>query len=129
MYYIVRTNNRSPEILFGVIGMERKRNRSRRIGQRLGRPGRAILRILALTAVLMIFWMVGSPLAESRPSQFEAMPIVTVEKGDTLWALAAQVAKPDEDIRDVVGRLMEINRLTSPSLRPGQILYLPPTGR
>ena len=52
--------------------------------------------------------------------EYQYMQIV-VEPGDTLWSIAkAQV--PDEDPRNVVGSIRELNQLSSADIYPGQIL-------
>jgi nucleoid-associated protein YgaU len=49
---------------------------------------------------------------------------VVVESGDTLWSIATSVAG-DDDVRNVVARIRELNRLDSAALIPGQVLQLP----
>jgi nucleoid-associated protein YgaU len=49
---------------------------------------------------------------------------VVVEPGDTLWSIAASAADGD-DVRDVVDRIQELNRLEGSGLVPGQVLLLP----
>lgn len=48
----------------------------------------------------------------------------TVQQGDTLWAIAAELA-PNSDPRDYVANLVELNQLTSANVIPGQDLILP----
>jgi nucleoid-associated protein YgaU len=49
---------------------------------------------------------------------------VVVEPGDTLWSIAESVAG-GADVRDVVDRIQELNRLEGSMLVPGQVLQLP----
>lgn len=49
---------------------------------------------------------------------------VVVHQGDTLWSIAASVAG-DDDVRDVVDRIREVNGLRGSDLIPGQVLALP----
>ena len=49
---------------------------------------------------------------------------VVVEPGDTLWSIAESVAD-EADVRVVVDRIQELNRLEGSSLVPGQVLQLP----
>lgn len=46
---------------------------------------------------------------------------VVVQPGDTLWSIA-RVQVPDEDPRDVVGSMRELNQLDSADIFPGQVL-------
>jgi Tfp pilus assembly protein FimV len=56
-----------------------------------------------------------------------ATEVVThaVQSGETLWQIAASVAAPGEDVRDVVLGLQELNGLADASLQAGQVLLLP----
>ena len=49
---------------------------------------------------------------------------VVVQPGDTLWSIARGAAGTD-DVREVVGRIQELNGLRSTVLVPGQVLELP----
>lgn len=48
----------------------------------------------------------------------------SVHAGDTLWKIAAELA-PNEDPRDFIAELVELNQLTSASVTPGQQLLVP----
>jgi LysM repeat protein len=49
---------------------------------------------------------------------------VVVQQGDSLWAIAARIA-PNQDPRDVVGKLESRNHLRGSTVKVGQILQLP----
>jgi hypothetical protein len=63
----------------------------------------------------------GSVAAAAVPS---AQQVVVVERGQTLWSLARELA-PDADPREVVQRLQAANRLETAGLAVGQRLVLP----
>ncbi|HHT91052.1 MAG: LysM peptidoglycan-binding domain-containing protein [Bacillota bacterium] len=46
---------------------------------------------------------------------------VAVQPGDTLWSIAKSQV-PNEDPRDVVGLMRELNQLDSADIFPGQVL-------
>lgn len=46
---------------------------------------------------------------------------VTVQPGDTLWSIA-KTQVPNEDPRDVVGSMRDLNALASADIFPGQVL-------
>ncbi len=48
----------------------------------------------------------------------------SVHQGETLWSIANAVA-PDQDPREYVAALVELNRLETANLTPGQDLILP----
>lgn len=62
----------------------------------------------------------------SEPPDMETVTYVaTVEAGDTVWDLAARLAMPEDDIRDVVRLIKEQNGITdAAALRPGQTLVV-----
>ena len=49
---------------------------------------------------------------------------VTVQAGESLWQLAAQIA-PSADPRDVVSDIVHLNQLSSAIVHPGQTLAIP----
>ena len=60
-----------------------------------------------------------------KPDSYALQPVVA-HQGDTLWQIAARHTRPDEDVRDVIGRIMEANGLQSASsLQVGQRLVVP----
>ena len=91
---------------------------------RLTRRGRVLL-LTALVAVLFGAFSLGRSVSEAAaPGDEPAAAVVTVEQGDSLWTLARRVA-PDNDPRDVVAQIRDLNDLTSAGLVPGQQLVLP----
>ncbi|MCC2661621.1 MAG: hypothetical protein K0R37_2395 [Arthrobacter sp.] len=49
---------------------------------------------------------------------------VTVQPGESLWAIAASVA-PERDPRDVVTDIIQLNNLEAARVVPGQALFIP----
>lgn len=50
---------------------------------------------------------------------------VTVASGDTLWDIAGRHTEPKEDVREVMFRIAQANKLQSKDLQPGQVLKVP----
>ena len=93
---------------------------------RLTRRGRVLL-LAALVAVLFGAFSLGRSASQAAPPS--AAPVaeqqhVTVQQGDSLWTLARRIA-PDNDPREVVAMIRDLNGLSSARLRPGQQLVLP----
>jgi nucleoid-associated protein YgaU len=57
----------------------------------------------------------------TAPAGYET---VVVQRGDTLWGLAAQ-RYPGEDVRLKVGEIERLNSLNGPELQTGQTLKVP----
>jgi hypothetical protein len=49
---------------------------------------------------------------------------VTVQPGESLWAIAGSVA-PERDPRDVVADIVQLNNLEAARVLPGQTLFVP----
>ena len=87
----------------------------RRFVQRVG--------ILAVAAVAVTGFITGQA-AGANGSAAATSEHYSVHQGDTLWSIADTVA-PNQDPRDYVASLVELNRLETASLTPGQDLILP----
>jgi hypothetical protein len=86
----------------------------RRFAQRLG---------MLAVAGFAIFGFIFGQVANATDAQAEQV-YYSVSAGDTLWKIASQQA-PDQDPRDFIAQLVELNKLTSASVTPGQRLLLP----
>lgn len=110
---------------------DRTRPAPRTLGDRLGlaglrltRRGRAVLVLLAMLVVApMVTW--GATAVASAPGEPTEVRVHAVQPGETLWGFAQQVAEPGEDVRQVVGRLQDLNQMSSGALRVGELLLLP----
>lgn len=50
---------------------------------------------------------------------------VIVDEGDTLWSIATEHLGHKEDIREVVFRICETNKIADSNIYPGQVLQVP----
>lgn len=95
---------------------------------RLTRRGRVVV-LAVLVAVLFAAFSLGRSASQASPptglsSPAPAQNIVTVQAGESLWTMAQRVA-PDNDPREVVAQIRDLNGLASAQLVPGQQLLLP----
>lgn len=92
---------------------------------RLTRRGRLVV-TLALLAVLLgvLLATAGRSVATDEAGAAAATHTVVVERGDTLWGIAAAVAG-DRDLREVVHEIERLNSLPGPELVEGQALAVP----
>lgn len=72
--------------------------------------------LLAISAIFLLF-------AESR-ADFEAIQVVVVKPGDTLWSIAVRCA-PEEDPRRTIAAVQALNDLDTLRIMPGQELLVP----
>mgnify|MGYP000076639513 CR=1 FL=1 len=99
----------------GVLGLD---------GLRLTARGRFVLALAALLlAAPLGLWGVSA--VAGSPHEPVPVQLHTVAPGETLWQYAEQVAGPDQDLRDVVADLRDLNGLRSSELRVGQLVVLP----
>lgn len=92
---------------------------------RLTRRGRAVLLVLA--ALPLVLWLLFAQLnggAATGSLEGGAVPIVVVEPGESLWALAERIA-PGSDPRDVIDAIVAFNHLGSADVMAGQQLGIP----
>ena len=50
---------------------------------------------------------------------------VTVAEGETLWEIAGRHTEAREDVREVIFRIEQANKLISKHIYPGQVLKVP----
>lgn len=96
---------------------------------RLTRRGRVA--VVGLFAVLSLGGFVLGAKAtnwamaqETTSAGHAGLPWVIVEKGDTLWTIAAAIS-PGDDPTAVAEEIKRLNGLESSLIRPGGRLYLP----
>lgn len=91
---------------------------------RLTRRGRRVVAALA-SVVAIGMGIAGGQAVAAGPTQALEVVSYTVQPGDTLWHVAADVALPGEDVRDVIVELQNLNALPRAELTAGQRLVLP----
>jgi nucleoid-associated protein YgaU len=91
--------------------------RSPHLGQLL--VSRMLVLGLAVTAVFLL--LTSAEADEPPPPAVEHV----VTSGETLWAIASQVAEEGADLRPVVSRIQRMNGLDGATIQPGQVLLLP----
>ena len=92
---------------------------------RLTRRGRLVVTLLFVLALTVLATVFG---ATSAATGEAGTPVptrtVVVHEGDTLWAIAGEVAAPG-DVREMVHRIQELNALPGSGLTLGQELAVP----
>jgi hypothetical protein len=94
---------------------------------RLTRRGR----IVVLAFFLLLTTVAGAFLATASRASDGAegpAPTVVVEQYDTLWSIAERVA-PDRAPRAVIWEIRRLNGIVDYTVRPGEVLTLPPRSR
>ncbi|HET7530523.1 MAG TPA: LysM peptidoglycan-binding domain-containing protein [Mycobacteriales bacterium] len=92
---------------------------------RLTRRGRLAVVLGVLALMVVGFSATGHVPSQAAPSAVrEHARTVTVEPGESLWAVAVRIA-PHADPRLVVARIVEINHLPGATVSAGQQLVVP----
>ncbi len=91
----------------------------------LTRRGRILL-LAVLVSVLFGAFSLGRAGSQAAPEALPAAALeqMTVQPGESLWAVAARIA-PDNDPREVIAQIRRLNDLSDSTLRVGQQLLLP----
>ena len=96
-----------------------------RTAVRLTRRGRLVLVFAFLSlAVALMIPMAGFATASLTGGTPEPVRVIEVGPGDTLYAIAAELAEPGE-IREMVHRIQELNSLPGAQIDEGQKLAVP----
>ena len=111
----------------GAVRVPAVPERPRRAPLHLTRRGRLVVVVLALL-VVVAGSLVATRAAAAGPSSGIEVQRYVVSPGDTLWEIATGVARPGEDLRDVVQRIEVLNDMTSASVIAGQEILLPVAG-
>ncbi|GAB3683822.1 LysM peptidoglycan-binding domain-containing protein [Angustibacter aerolatus] len=91
----------------------------------LTRRGRLVVLALLLAVAAAVSVLAGgTSLAGTSVGERPAVRYVTVQPGETLWAIAGTVA-PHVDRRDTVQQIAELNALGDSGLQAGQRLAVP----
>ena len=85
---------------------------------------RALLLGLLVVTVTGALLLVLEEKAVGAAGQQETESVL-VAPGDTLWEIADRFSPESVDLREVVQELVQLNRLESKVLRPGQVLQVP----
>ena len=105
------------------------------LGQSVSRPRSTVRltrrgRIVVVVAALLVAFAVGvfvtaaGSVATQRPGTPEPTRIVQVGSGDTLWAIASELADGG-DVRSMMEEIKQLNALDSSDLQAGQRLVVP----
>ncbi|CAI3795734.1 LysM peptidoglycan-binding domain-containing protein [Pseudarthrobacter sp. MM222] len=105
--------------------------RARQAPLRLTRRGRFVfigVPLILLAALILSFsgFLNAPAKASDSAAELSLTPTVsvTVQPGESLWAIAGSVA-PDRDPRDVVADIVQLNNLDAARVLPGQTLFVP----
>lgn len=94
---------------------------------RLTGRGRVVVAALSLLLVAGV-GVLGSRAAADGPASAPVVERHVVTPGETLWGIAASVARPGQDVRDVVVELQKLNGMGDSGLVAGEELVVPAAG-
>jgi hypothetical protein len=94
---------------------------------RITARGRAVLLTIVATPLVilaLVFGINAGGAAATLDQGTDTFTYVTVESGQSLWDIAAEVA-PSVDPREFAAEVASLNQLVSAELQPGQQLAIP----
>lgn len=90
----------------------------------LTRRGRVVMTLIGLALAAVPFVLTGGATAQG-PAAAPQVERHVVLPGQTLWQIAAGIAEPGQDVRDVVLGLIDLNDLPGSGLAAGQTILVP----
>lgn len=78
-----------------------------------------LVMILCLSTVVSVFGKDADAMTKQTYTE------IRIQTGDTLWELAKAYGPKDEDIRQVIYAICEINHITADELQSGQTIQIP----
>ena len=93
----------------------------------LNAKGRRFVRqatVVTVAVVAAISFFSGQAATAGSESVKTNFTYVTIHSGESLWQLAGTIA-PNEDPRDWIAKVVDLNALTSADVTPGQRIALP----
>ncbi len=84
--------------------------------------------LMPVIALATLSLMVALPTLSSMhlyAASTENFATVTVQPGETLWAIAASHTANDGDVQETIDKISSVNHLGSTSVLPGQHLRIP----
>jgi hypothetical protein len=93
----------------------------------LNSKGRRFVRqatVVTVGVVAAISFFSGQAATAGSDSVKADFTYVTIHSGESLWELASTIA-PNEDPRDWIAKVVDLNALTSAEVTPGQRIALP----
>ena len=85
-------------------------------------PRRVVLGLVTVAVAIASFAGLAGSVGADGPVPTEAY---VVRSGDTLWAVAAPITPPGDDVRATIAEIVELNGLDGAGLSVGQELLLP----
>lgn len=120
--YYKSTKRRNVREKWGEV-MERRTQRRVVRKSRKIRKNTFVLLTMALILCLGTLAM-GAQKGMQTKTYYES---VEVERGDTLWKIAAEYAAEDEEIEHMVDEILELNNMKNTNIRSGESIIVPVT--
>ncbi len=93
---------------------------------RLTRRGHLLLRLTTFVCAVALAIVVGAVVGlAARPAAVPPTVVTTVERGESLWTIAASMTPPGRDVREVVAQIVRLNGLQDDVVLVGQSLRVP----
>jgi LysM repeat protein len=91
---------------------------------RLTRRGRAVVLVLLVLAASLASVVLFTTASNAEQLPSTAPPAIVVQRGDTLWDIAARIM-PGRDVHAGVEKIRQVNDLRGYVVREGEFLILP----
>lgn len=83
--------------------------------------------LFATLAIMLVISITGTVIGDNTSDSLTKATYaqIQVQAGDTLWNLAKEFGPENQDLRNVVYEICQLNHITADSIYPGQIISIP----
>lgn len=81
--------------------------------------------IVLLTFIFVMAFNIMSGALIANGEAINTYDTITVEAGDTLWSIAKSAMTENDDIREVIFDIQQLNNMESDTIKPGQLIKVP----
>lgn len=120
--YVISSNPVRPQPVRPQVADD---ERAARVGNRAQASRNRYVVSPRMLIALLVLATVSVLMTSVQADQPQAVVAYTVQPGDTLWSISAEMTPPGADVRETIAEVRGLNDLEVSIIHPGQVLQLP----